>query len=67
MMEPPAEPVRPGEPRPEATRLPALSRFWWLTAVRGLVALTLALAIVSPGVAPTAWRPSVASTGWPAG
>ena len=49
MMEPPAEPVRPGGPRPEATRLPALARFWWLTAVRGLVALTLALAIVVAG------------------
>jgi uncharacterized membrane protein HdeD (DUF308 family) len=49
MMEPPAEPVRPGAPRPEATRLPALARYWWLTAVRGLVALTLALAIVVAG------------------
>ncbi|HSO52218.1 MAG TPA: hypothetical protein VL330_05620 [Actinomycetes bacterium] len=54
-MEPPAEPVRPGEPLPEATRLPALARFWWLTAVRGLVALTLAWPSWSPGVAPTVW------------
>ena len=28
-----------------ATRLPAIARYWWLTALRGLVALTLALAI----------------------
>ena len=34
-MELPADPVRPGEPRGEATRLPALARYWWLTAVRG--------------------------------
>jgi hypothetical protein len=45
MMEPPAEPVRPDLPRPEATRLPALARYWWLTAVRGLVALTLAAVV----------------------
>ncbi|HEV2870600.1 MAG TPA: hypothetical protein VG409_04175 [Actinomycetota bacterium] len=49
MMELPAEPVRPGASRPEAARLPALARYWWLTAVRGLVALTLALAIVVAG------------------
>jgi len=48
-MELPAEPVRPDAPRPEATRLPALARYWWLTAVRGLVALILALAIVVAG------------------
>ena len=48
-MELPAEPVRPGEPRLEATRPPALALYWWLTAVRGLVALTLALAIVVAG------------------
>jgi uncharacterized membrane protein HdeD (DUF308 family) len=31
------------------TRLPAIARYWWVTALRGLVALTLALAIVVAG------------------
>jgi uncharacterized membrane protein HdeD (DUF308 family) len=31
------------------TRLPAIARYWWLTALRGLVALTLALAITVAG------------------
>jgi uncharacterized membrane protein HdeD (DUF308 family) len=31
------------------TRLPAVARYWWLTALRGLVALTLALAITVAG------------------
>ena len=48
-MELPAEPAMPGEPQLGAPRLPALARYWWLTAVRGLVALTLALAIVVAG------------------
>ena len=48
-MELPAEPAMPGEPQLGAARLPALARYWWLTAVRGLVALTLALAIVVAG------------------
>jgi uncharacterized membrane protein HdeD (DUF308 family) len=48
-MELPAEPTMPGEPQLEASRLPALARYWWLTAVRGLVALTLALAVVVAG------------------
>jgi uncharacterized membrane protein HdeD (DUF308 family) len=48
-MELPAEPVMPGEPQLEATQLPALARYWWLTAVRGLVALTLAVAVVVAG------------------
>lgn len=39
----------PGDPQLEATRLPALARYWWLTAVRGLVALTLAVAVVVAG------------------
>lgn len=30
-------------------RLPAIARYWWLTALRGLVALTLALAIAVAG------------------
>jgi uncharacterized membrane protein HdeD (DUF308 family) len=32
-----------------ATRLPAIARYWWLTALRGLVALILALAIAVAG------------------
>jgi uncharacterized membrane protein HdeD (DUF308 family) len=48
-MEVPTEPVMPDEPQPETTRPPALARYWWLTVVRGLVALTLALAIVVAG------------------
>jgi uncharacterized membrane protein HdeD (DUF308 family) len=32
-----------------ATRLPAIARYWWLTALRGLVALALALAITAGG------------------
>ena len=31
------------------TRLPAVARYWWLTTLRGLVALTLALAIAVAG------------------
>jgi uncharacterized membrane protein HdeD (DUF308 family) len=31
------------------TRLPAMARYWWLTALRGLVALLLALAITVAG------------------
>jgi uncharacterized membrane protein HdeD (DUF308 family) len=31
------------------TRLPAIARYWWLTALRGLVALTLALAVAVAG------------------
>jgi hypothetical protein len=31
------------------TRLPAIARYWWLTTLRGLVALTLALAITVGG------------------
>lgn len=49
MTELPAEPATPGEPQLQATRLPALARYWWLTAVRGLVALTLTLAVVVAG------------------
>jgi uncharacterized membrane protein HdeD (DUF308 family) len=36
-------------PAEQGTRLPAIARYWWLTVVRGLVALTLALAIVVAG------------------
>jgi uncharacterized membrane protein HdeD (DUF308 family) len=44
----------PPEPTAQATpgagtRLPAIARYWWLTALRGLVALTLALAVTVAG------------------
>ena len=44
----------PPERTPQATpgagtRLPAIARYWWLTALRGLVALTLALAVTVAG------------------
>ena len=32
-----------------ATRPPAMARYWWVTALRGLVALLLALAIAVAG------------------
>jgi uncharacterized membrane protein HdeD (DUF308 family) len=48
-MELPAEPAPPGAPSLRGTHLPALARYWWLTALRGLVALTLALAVVVAG------------------
>ena len=38
-----------GAPGSGGTRLPAIARYWWLTALRGLVALTLALAITVGG------------------
>jgi uncharacterized membrane protein HdeD (DUF308 family) len=43
-------PERPSSRPPGgATRLPAMARYWWLTALRGLVALALALAIAVAG------------------
>jgi len=48
-MELPAEPGAPGAPSLRGARPPALVRFWWLTALRGLVAMTLAMAIVVAG------------------
>jgi uncharacterized membrane protein HdeD (DUF308 family) len=33
----------------DGTRLPAIARYWWVTALRGLVALALALAITVGG------------------
>lgn len=45
----PAEPGTPSAPQPGGTRLPAIVCYWWLTAVRGLVVLTMALAIVIAG------------------
>lgn len=42
----PDPPERSAQSTPGAgTRLPAIARYWWLTALRGLVALALALAI----------------------
>jgi hypothetical protein len=41
------EPSRVGQV--EGARLPAIARYWWLTALRGLVALLLALAIAVAG------------------
>jgi len=38
-------------PSGAGTRLPAIARYWWLTALRGLVALALALAITVRGTA----------------
>jgi hypothetical protein len=45
--DPPEQP--PSRPPGGATRLPAIARYWWLTALRGLVALLLALAIAVAG------------------
>jgi uncharacterized membrane protein HdeD (DUF308 family) len=43
-------PERPAQgPSGKETRLPALARYWWLTTLRGLVALALALAIAVAG------------------
>jgi uncharacterized membrane protein HdeD (DUF308 family) len=39
----------PSRPPTGAARLPAIARYWWLTALRGLVALILALAIAVAG------------------
>jgi hypothetical protein len=48
--------TQPGPPEPTtqgtsggATQLPAIARYWWLTALRGLVALILAVAIAVAG------------------
>jgi uncharacterized membrane protein HdeD (DUF308 family) len=45
----PPEPRAPSAPGSQGTRLPAIARYWWLTALRGLLALTLALAIAVAG------------------
>jgi uncharacterized membrane protein HdeD (DUF308 family) len=44
----PPERTAQATPAP-GTRLPAIARYWWLTALRGLVALTLALAVTVGG------------------
>jgi len=51
MSTPADPPERPPSTPPggAATRLPAIARYWWLTALRGLVALALALAIAVAG------------------
>jgi hypothetical protein len=46
-------PAEPGAPGLRGARPPALVRHWWLTALRGLVALTLAPAVVVAGRAGT--------------
>ena len=45
---PPEQGAR-GAPGSSGTRPPAMARYWWLTVLRGLVALALALAIVVAG------------------
>jgi uncharacterized membrane protein HdeD (DUF308 family) len=45
----PPEPEATGASRSGGTRLPAMVRYWWLTTLRGLVALLLALAIAVAG------------------
>jgi len=44
----PPEPAAQGEAAGR-TRLPAIARYWWVTTLRGLVALVLALAIAVAG------------------
>jgi uncharacterized membrane protein HdeD (DUF308 family) len=48
MQESPSDPAAHGASGAE-TRLPAIARYWWLTALRGVVALTLAVAIAVAG------------------
>jgi uncharacterized membrane protein HdeD (DUF308 family) len=43
------EPSARSAPIVGGTRLPTIARYWWLTALRGLVALLLALAIAVAG------------------
>jgi uncharacterized membrane protein HdeD (DUF308 family) len=46
----PDPPERPAQGEAAGgTRLPTVARYWWVTELRGLVALTLALAIVAAG------------------
>ena len=45
----PPERGAPGASGSGGTRLPAIARYWWLTVLRGLVALALALAITVGG------------------
>jgi uncharacterized membrane protein HdeD (DUF308 family) len=45
----PPEPGARAVPGSGGTRLPTVARYWWLTALRGLVALLLALAIAVAG------------------
>jgi uncharacterized membrane protein HdeD (DUF308 family) len=45
--DPPEQPAQ--APSGAGARLPAIARYWWLTALRGLVALALALAIAVAG------------------
>jgi len=45
----PPKPTGQGTASPDGTRLPAIARYWWVTALRGLVALALALALTVTG------------------
>jgi uncharacterized membrane protein HdeD (DUF308 family) len=45
----PPEPTEHGTARMDGTGLSAIARYWWLTELRGLVALTLALAVALAG------------------
>src|SRR5215211_4807404 len=45
----PPEPTEHGTARMDGTRLPTIARYWWLTALRGLVALTLGVAVAVAG------------------
>jgi uncharacterized membrane protein HdeD (DUF308 family) len=45
----PPEPGARAVPGSGRTRLPTIARYWWVTALRGLVALALALAIAVAG------------------
>lgn len=45
----PPEPMEHGTPSRDGRGLPAIVRYWWLTALRGLVALTLGLAVAVGG------------------
>jgi hypothetical protein len=71
----PAEPGTPSAPQPGGTRLPAIVRYWWLTAVRGLVGLTVweglrpalgRVLLLSSEVDPDVLVPVAAAWGWPA-
>ena len=45
----PPEPTEHGTASMDGTRLPTIARYWWLTALRGLVALTLGVAVAVAG------------------
>ena len=59
----PPEPSEQGTARMDGTRLPTIARSWWLTALRGLVALTLALAIAVAGRSTARLEPTLPCSG----